>query len=386
MIRRTLTTHISLMQTIDSRRWAAPFFAVLALTAACSAADAPDDATRSATPDVLIGAENIAILTTTTLASGPSLSGQLKAARSASIRAEVPGAVLTLLVEPGDRVRAGAVLARLDDAAIRDSWLSARSGVTAAQTAADQATREAERAERLLAAGAIATRDAEAARRGALAATAQFADAQARLSAAQKQLDATTVTAPFDGIIAERPVSAGDIVAPGAPLFVLVDPSSMRLEAVIPASALTDVQVGMPVRFRVSGYGARSFEGRVTQVNPSADPATGQVRLYASLPNGSGTLVSGLFAEGRVATASREALGAPFAAIDQRGLRPVVVRLRNGTVERVEVVLGVRDDGVELVEVTGAVSAGDTVLLGTAQGITAGTAVRVSAPTDTTRY
>jgi multidrug efflux pump subunit AcrA (membrane-fusion protein) len=159
----------------------------------------------------------------------------------------------------------------------------------------------------------------------------------------------------------------------------------MRLEAAIPAASLAEVQPGMAVRFRVSGYGTRDFDGRVTQVNPSADPATGQVRLYVALPNGSGTLVSGLFAEGRVATASRETLGAPFAAIDQRGLRPVVVRLRNGAIERVEVVLGVRDDGAELVEVIGALAAGDTLLLGTAQGITAGTAVRVSAPTDTTR-
>jgi membrane fusion protein, multidrug efflux system len=321
----------------------------------------------------------------TTLATGPSLTGQLQPVRSASIRAEVAASVVALLHDEGDRVAAGTVLARLDDTAIRDAWLSARSGLTAAQSAKDIADRELQRAERLVAAGAIADRDVEAARRGALAGAAQLADATARVAAAQKQLDATQVKAPFAGVVAERPVSAGDVVAPGAPLFTLVDPASMRLEATIPAANLGDVRTGMTVQFRVSGYGARTFTGRITSVNPNADPATGQVRLYASIPNSEGALVAGLFTQGRVATEMREVLSAPVAAVDQRGLRPFVVRLRGGTVERVEVTVGLRDDERERIEITGAVAAGDTLLLGAAQGITAGSVVRVSAPSDATR-
>jgi len=365
-----------------SRRLA--LVAASAAVVSCGPAESPATDTPS-TPQVLIGPENIAVVAMTELATGPSLSGQLQAGRSASIRAEVAASVLALTVEPGDRVSAGTVLARLDDAAYRDAWLSARSGVTAAQTAADIGTREGQRAERLLAAGAIAERDAEAARRGMLAATAQLADAEARLAAAQKQLDATQVKAPFAGVIAERPVSAGDVVAPGAPLFTLIDPQSMRLEGAIPAASLREVRVGMPVRFRVSGYGDQEFQGRITSVNPSADAGTGQVRFHASIPNGGGTLVAGLFAQGRVSTSTTQALSVPFSAIDQRGLRPVVVRLSNGTVEQITVTLGVRDEARELVEVIGPVAAGDTLLLGTAQGISAGTAVRVSAPTDSSR-
>jgi membrane fusion protein, multidrug efflux system len=169
------------------------------------------------------------------------------------------------------------------------------------------------------------------------------------------------------------------------PLFTVIDPASMRLEASIPAAQLGEVRVGMPVRFRVSGYGDSTFTGRITAVNPTADGGTGQVRLYASLPNARGTLVAGLFAEGRVATDLREALSAPLAAVDQRGLRAFVVRLRGGQVERLDVTVGLRDEAAERVEVIGALAAGDTLLLGTAQGITAGSTVRVSAPTDTAR-
>lgn len=357
----------------------------LVIAAACSkpSAETATAETPPVAPTVNIGAENIAVVEHTTLSSGPALSGQLTAEKTASIRAEVAASVVSVLHDQGARVAKGTSLAKLDDTAIRDMWLSARSGVTAAQTAADQAAREMQRAERLLAAGAIAERDMEAARNSNTASQAMLADAKARMSAAQKQLDATEVKAPFAGIVAERHVSSGDVVAPGMPLFTVVDPASMRLEAAIPAANLSEVRTGMRARFTVTGYGDRAFEGRVTAVNPLADPATGQVRIYASIPNAGGQLVSGLFAQGRVETETRRALSVPMNAVDQRGLKPFVVRLKGGAIARVDVTVGVRDDERERVAISGNdIAVGDTLLLGAAQGISPGTVVRVTTRAD----
>lgn len=356
--------------------------AVLAVAAACGGTDAAENAGAVAADGLTIGPENVAIVTEAELSTGPALSGQLVAERSASIRAEVASSVVAVLHEQGDRVPAGAVLARLDDSAIRDAWLSARSGVTSAQTSSDQATRDLARAERLLAAGAVADREVEAARNANVAAQALLADARARLAAAQKQLDACEVKAPFAGIVGERLASAGDIVSPGSPLFTVVDPASMRLEAAIPAANLAEVRVGMPAEFTVTGYGNRRFRGRVSNVNPSADPMTGQVRIYVAIPNSGGQLVSGLFAEGRVASETHRGASAPLTAVDQRGLNPFVVRLKGGVVERVSVTLGLRDEESERIELASGVAPGDTLLLGAAQGITVGSAVRVRAPSD----
>lgn len=113
-----------------------------------------------------------------------------------------------------------------------------------------------------------------------------------------------------------------------------------------------------------------------------ADPATRQVQVIASVPNQGGRLVGGLFAQGRVASESREALVVPADAVDQRGVRPQVVRVRGGRAEPVAVELGLRDESTERVEIRGAVAAGDTLLRGAAQGLTAGTLVRVSTPND----
>src|SRR6185503_848751 len=107
-----------------------------------------------------------------------------------------------------------------------------------------------------------------------------------------------------------------------------------------PAQSLSAVRIGMPVEFTVGGYDNRRFSGRVTRINPSADPATRQVRIIATIPNAGAALVGGLFAEGRVASESRTAPVVPIAAVDERGVRPWVMRINRGRVERVEIELG----------------------------------------------
>ncbi|HUQ46343.1 MAG TPA: hypothetical protein VM033_06815, partial [Gemmatimonadaceae bacterium] len=124
---------------------------------------------------------------------------------------------------------------------------------------------------------------------------------------------------------------------------------------------------------------------RITRVNPTADPATRQVKIVASIPNAGNTLVGGLFAEGRVSSESRTAPMVPASAVDERGLRPYVMRLRNGRIEKTEVTLGIRDAAAETVEVTSGLAAGDTLLLGAARGISPGTPVKVSSPSDAKR-
>lgn len=348
--------------------------------AGCSKGDASARA-ETTPPVVQVGAENIALVAMERIESGPPVSGSLSAEREASIRAEVPGSIVEIVAEQGERVAKSALLARIDDSAIRESFISARSGVTTAQLSAEIAQRELSRAERLLQAGAISDRDMESVRRATTAAQAQLADAKSRLAMAEKQLAATQVRAPFAGIVGDRQVSAGDVVSPGTLMFTVVDPSSMRLEASLPAEALSNVRIGAPVRFAVTGYADRTFAGRVSRISPSADPVTRQVRIVVSIP-ATGQLVSGLFAEGRVATESRNAPSAPLSAVDRRGLEPFVLRIRGGKVEKVIVQLGTIDDLAERIEIARGVAVGDTLLLGTAQGISPGTAVAVSVPSD----
>ena len=307
--------------------------AAAGLGACGGAGAAKPDSASTATPAITVGPENVTVVTKDSIQSGPAISGSLQPERQATIRAEATGTVTATSAEAGQRVAAGAVLARVETTGLTDAVLSARTAVSSARLAYETAQRNAERNERLLAAGAIAERDVEAARTQASAAASQLATAQAQLANAQRQLSNTTARAPFSGVVGLRSVSTGDVVNVGAAMYTVVDPSSMQLEASLPADELSQVRVGAPVRFTVNGYPGRTFAGKVTRVAPIADPVTKQVRIIAAVPNGGNTLVGGLFAEGRVSSEARAALVVPASAIDQRGSTPVVVRLRGGKVE-----------------------------------------------------
>ena len=348
--------------------------------AGCRRGDANAEPTQNG--PVLIGPENITIVKAQEIKTGPAISGALQAEEEATVRAELSGAVVQTLVDAGQRVSRGQLLARIDDSSVRDQVLSARSMVTTAQSNLDVAQRELQRTQALVEAGAVADRVLEQSRATEIGARAQLADARARLSSAEKQLENTRITAPFDGIVSARPVGAGDVVSPGTAMVTVVNPATMRLEASVPAEDLAAVRVGAPVDFTVNGYPNRHFTGRVTRINPTADPTTRQVRIFVSLPNQGNTLVGGLFADGRVASETRTTPVVPTTAVDERGLRPTVVVLKGGQARKVEVQLGIRDASTETVEVRAGITAGDTVLLGAARGITQGTPVKVSAPSD----
>jgi RND family efflux transporter MFP subunit len=360
------------------------FFAVIITVAAlgaCKGADATKTPTASSA--MLVGPENVAVVKAEEIRSGPALSGALQPEEQATVRAEVGGIVLQTYAEAGRAVSRGQVLARIDDAALREAELSARATVTTAENSASMAKRQVERSEALLKAGAIAERDIELARNQYSGAEAQLANARSMLANAQKQLSKATIVSPFSGVVSARQVSAGDVVQPGGMMFTIVNPATMRLEASVPADQLSAVRIGLPVDFSVNGYPTRKFTGRITNINPVADPTTRQVRIIASIPNAGNVLVGGLFADGHVATEVRTAPVLPVSAIDERGLKPFVMRIKNGLVTKTEVELGIRDAATETVEVRSGVAPGDTILLGAARGISEKTPVKVNAPSDT---
>ena len=347
---------------------------------ACSKGDDAAAAERAKAEAMVVGPENITVATNGAIMTGPSISGTLEPEREAVLRAQVAGSVLQTYADQGQAVNAGAVLARIDASGIQDAYTSARAGLVAARNAADVAAKDLARNQKLLAAGAIAERDIDQSRRASIAAQAALEDANSRLASAEKAYRSTTVTAPFSGVVSERPVSAGDVVQPGSALFTVVDPSSMRLEASVPAEQLASIRIGVPVNFTVSGYPGRQFVGRITRINPTADPTTRQVRIYVSIPNAGRALVGGLFANGRMSSATKMGLVVPASAVDVRGSAPTVMRVKQGKAEKVQVQIGLSDQSSETIEVLSGLVAGDTLLLGAAQGITPGTAVRVSTP------
>jgi membrane fusion protein, multidrug efflux system len=333
-----------------------------------------------AVQQMVVGTENVAIARNGSVTNGPAISGSLDAELDATVRAQIAGSIISTSAEVGQTVKKGQILGRIDAAGLQDAYLSARSAVTSAQTTYAVAQRNLQRSQTLLQAGAIAQRDLETAQTQASGAQAALADAQSRLATAQKNFDNTRIAAPFDGIVSQKSVSPGDVVQPGTALFTVVDPSTMRLVAAVPSDQLSSLRIGTDVTFSVTGYAGQEFHGKVTRVSPSVDPTTRQVQIIVSIPNKQHTLISGLYADGRVSSQTQQGIVVPLAAVDTRMQRPAVVEIRNGKVTRVDVSLGMRDPTAETVRILSGVSIGDTLLVAAAQGITPGTPVRVQAP------
>jgi multidrug efflux pump subunit AcrA (membrane-fusion protein) len=160
---------------------------IVATAAACRAGAEKTDPPREPAP-VQVGPENVVTVRRDRIVTGPLISGELRAAREATVRAELGGSMLKVAAEEGQSVRRGAILGRIEAATLEDARRSAESSVKSAESQLAVARREAERTAQLVTAGALAQRDLDVARSNVAAAEAQLAEARARLVTASKQL------------------------------------------------------------------------------------------------------------------------------------------------------------------------------------------------------
>lgn len=327
---------------------------------------------------VVVDPETVAVVRRERISVGPPVSGELRAEREATARAEVGGSIRDLRVQEGDAVRRGQVLCRIEAPEQENTLLSAHQKVRAATSALDVARRDAERTQALSSEGLIARRDVETAANGVAAAEAALAEASARVADARAQLQKPIVRAPIDGVVSMRAAHDGDVIVPGAPLMTIIDPSRMQLVASVPADAVNVVQRGAPVEFRLTAYEQQRFTGRVTRISPVVDPLTRQVQIYAAVPNRPTRLVAGLFAEGRVTTATRDALVVPAETVEADGESAFVLRVRDGLVERVAVEIGLRDEQHARMEIRSGLSVDDMLLTSAAPPVTAGARVEIA--------
>jgi len=332
---------------------------------ASAAASAPAAAAAAAAsaPVLLLAAEDLRVVSASTLASGPVISGEVQPERRADLRAEVGALVKQVLKENGEQVRAGEVLVRLDDTAIRDALASADEAQRASGQSFEQAERQLQRLRTLQTQGMVSMQSLEDAEVRRNNAQSDLVAARARVSSARQQLQRTEVRAPFAGVLSDRKVSAGDTASVGKELVKVIDPASLRFEGLVSADRLHELKLGQAVSFRVNGYPQDVFVGSVKRIDASANAATRQVEVLvafadpAKLPR-----VAGLFAEGRVETGGTQALMLPESAIKRAGEAAHVWRVEGQALRKVAVKLGERDSRSGEFPAISGLAAGDRIL------------------------
>ncbi|WP_425257487.1 efflux RND transporter periplasmic adaptor subunit [Rubrivivax sp. RP6-9] len=320
-------------------------------------------AAASASATLLLSPEDLTTLQPSTLASGPVLSGSLQPERRADLRAEVAAVVLQVLKDNGEAVRAGELLVRLDDTAIRDSLASAEEAVRASGQAFEQAERTVQRLKTLQAQGMTSTQaleDAEVRRNNA---QSDLVAARSRVVSARQQLQRTGVRAPFDGVVSDRRISVGDTVQVGRELLKVIDPRSMRFEALVSADRMHELKTGQRVAFRVNGFAQTEFTGTLRRIDAAANAATRQVAVLVDFAKpADAPRVAGLFAEGRIETGSAQALLVAESALQRSPEAVHAWRVDGQTLAKVVLQVGERDPRSGELPVLQGLRAGDRIL------------------------
>ena len=325
-------------------------------------AGAPAAAASAPATTLLIAPEDVRTVGLQSHASGPVITGSVAPERRADLRAEISAVVLQVLKENGEPVRKGDLLVRLDDTSIRDSLRSAEESSRAAAQALDQAQRQFARVKTLQAEGMSSQQaldDAEVRRNSA---QSDRVAADSRTVTARQQLTRTEVRAPFDGVVSDRKVSAGDTAAIGKELLKVIDPASMRFEGLVSADRMGDIRAGQAVQFRINGFDKGDFAGKVRHVDASADSVTRQVAVIVDFAPGTAPKVAGLYAEGRISSGDSQALLLPEATVVKEGDKAYVWRLATGAIHKVPVTLGERDARLGNVVIASGIAAGDRLL------------------------
>jgi RND family efflux transporter MFP subunit len=224
--------------------------------------------------------------------------GVVEAVRQTVVAAQVAGAVVQLDAKVGDRVKLGQVLLRIDARAADQNAAASDAQVQAARAALEVATKDYERQKQLFQKNYISQAALERAESEFKSAHAQASAQLAQAGAARTQSGFHVVRAPFAGVVAEVPVSLGDMAMPGRPLVTLYDPTALRVTAAIPQSVASQMAAGQLPRVELPGLPAASQWVAPTrvQVLPTVDPSTHTVELRVELTAGTVGMTPGMFA------------------------------------------------------------------------------------------
>jgi RND family efflux transporter MFP subunit len=287
------------------------------------------------------------------------------------VSALVPGRIANMLSTEGDRVRAGQVLAKIEDRPFLDQIQQAEASVAQAKANLENAQLNLTRNEDLFQRGIAARKDLEDARTQVSVDQATLQQAGASLSLARLQLSRTEVHAPLDGTIVKRFLSDGEQVdgTAASPIFEVANLRQVELFGNVPANYLGPIRPGQTLPVSSDAFPGKSLRGRIVAISPAVDPATnvGQVRIRISNPQGQ--LRLGMFLSAQLALDTHSnVLLVPTQAVyrDEEG-EPKVYKVQGDTATAQPVKLGL--ETTERTEITAGVQEGESVILAGGYGI-----------------
>ena len=297
--------------------------------------------------------------------------GSIAAWQEASIGTEAHGLRLAeVLVNVGDVVRRGQVLATFAADTVRADAAQIRAAVAEAEATLAEAAANAQRARELQPSGALSAQQINQFLTAEQTAKARLEAQRAAAQAQELRLAQTKVLAPDDGVISARSATVGAVLPAGTELFRMIRKGRLEWRAEVPAASLAAIRPGM--KAVVTPAGGTPVTGTVRMVAPTVDPATRNGLVYVDLPAG-GAARAGMFASGEFELGRRSALTLPQSAVllregfhyvfvvEGERVRQVKVAVGRRSVDRVEITDGLAGDARVVASGGSFLGDGDTV-------------------------
>jgi HlyD family secretion protein len=315
--------------------------------------------------------------------------GTLEAKVQTVVSTKIPGRIAGMLVDQGDPVKAGDPLLRLDDSEFRQQVAIARSALDAARAGVERAQAEAVRAEAILvqariehqrreslfASKSISANDVDKRRESLRVAEADVDRAKAAVAEARKnlvvfqntidyhlaRLEDTRILAPFDGLIIRRDRDPGDVVVPGASIFLLISTESLWVRAWVDETEMSKLAEGQKARVAFRAEPETAYGGRVARLGRETDRETREFLVDVAVERLPRNWSVGQRADVFIETARRDgALVVPAQLILRRQGETGVMVARNGRAAWQPVEVGLR--GQTRVEIISGLSAGEILV------------------------
>lgn len=269
------------------------------------------------------------------------VTGSLLPGAEATVSTEVSGRITERRFDVQQRVRKGDELAYLDNTEYRAQLAQARASLAQARLNAERAEQDLSRDTELLAAGSISQRAFDISKTARDAARAQWEAAEAVVTLSEKRFQDAVVRAPISGVVTARMIDVGDYVKAADPVATIMQVHPLKIEMAVPERFAAVIAPGQPLAVQVEAFPDRTFEGKVTRINPATDPATRTFSVEGAVPNPDGRLKPGFFAKATIVTrVTEQALVIPAEAVVTVDEKPSVFVVRNDVAVLTPVELG----------------------------------------------
>lgn len=344
------------------------------LCSACDGGTRPGGPTQAAAA-VAVETEKISALS---IEQYVSISSKVSAKQEISVIPQTSGTVKNVYVKLGDEVKKGQVLFEVDSAnaqiqvrQAQGTYSSAQSTVETSRIQYEDLLKTLEQTQRMYKAGAVSQNELDTVQSNVDKAKLQLETAEknleynasASLANAQKQLSDTSVKAEISGIVSEINLTAGDVVSGQSPAMTLVNLNDLKVSFHVSEDVINLVAVGSKVYVKVDAVSDEAIAVNVTSVANAADSVTGLYTVEADLPNLSGKLKPGMFANIRLVVEKQEnVISVPInTVLEKNGEKYVFLVDENNTAHKKTVETGLKND--EYIEVTTGLEIGDQVVI-----------------------